>query len=64
MEYSPSQKTAVAQASREIPRLLWNPKAHYSVHKSPPFEAIMRQLEQVHNLTSYLWKIRFTPIYA
>jgi hypothetical protein len=50
IEQSPSWKAKRFSASQEIPRILWNPKAHYSIHKSPTLVSVQSQIDPVHAL--------------
>jgi hypothetical protein len=47
MEQSRSWEANWFSASQEIPRILWNPKVHYHIHKCPPPVLILRQLDPV-----------------
>jgi hypothetical protein len=44
MEKSPSWVANIT-LSQEIPRLLWDPKVHYRVHKGPSLLRIVSQMD-------------------
>jgi hypothetical protein len=62
MELSTSWETTSLSAAQEFRNILWNPKAHYRVHKSPPLAPITSQMNLVHTISSYLSKIQIDII--
>jgi len=62
MEQSPSWETNWFSASQEIPRISWNPKVHYCIHKWPTPVPTLSQLDPVHTPTSYFLKVHLNFI--
>jgi hypothetical protein len=59
MERLLSSEANSRSASQVTPRLLWGSKLHYNVHKSPPMDYILSQLNPVDTLVSYFFNAHF-----
>jgi hypothetical protein len=57
VELNPSWESASHSNTEELPRVLWNPKVHFRVHKSRPLAASLSQINPVHTTPSCLSKI-------
>jgi hypothetical protein len=62
-ELSPSWEAANCAATQELPSILRNPKIHHRVHKSPPLDPSLIQIDLVHTMPSPLSKIYFNIVH-
>jgi hypothetical protein len=56
------EKLTVTQLVKKYPAFLWNPKAHYRVHKSPPLDSILSQMNPIRPINTHLPKVHLNVI--
>ena len=66
MVQRPSWEANWFAISQEIPRILWNPKVHYRIHKHPTPVLILSHTDSVHTSQPHFLKLILIlfPIYV
>jgi hypothetical protein len=59
MDLIVSSEAVNCAATQELRSILWRPKVHYRVHKSPPLGSILNQINPAHTTPFYLSNIHF-----
>jgi len=62
MEQSPSWEANSSSANQEIPRVLWNRKVHYRIHKHKPPVPVLSHKNQIHDPRPTFFNICFNIV--